>query len=173
MRMSVSGFVAMLFLTAATAPPPAAAAGCAGTPAPDIAGKPWLNSEPLHLARLRDKVVLVEFWTLGCSNCRNVEPYVKQWHAQYAGRGLVVVGVHTPEFDYEKDLRRVEEYVRTHGIRYPVVIDNDYVIWNRYANRYWPAMYLIDKHGAICSVHIGEGGYAETEQKIRQLLAER
>ncbi len=173
MRARIPNLAVVLLLGLALAPQPSATAGCAGIPAPDIAGKPWLNSEPLRLAQLRDKVVLVEFWTLGCSNCRNVEPYVKQWHERYAGQGLVVVGVHSPEFDYEKELRRVEEYVREHGIRYPVVIDNDFAIWNRYANRYWPAMYLIDKRGAICAVRIGEGGYAQTEETIRRLLAER
>jgi thiol-disulfide isomerase/thioredoxin len=155
------------------APLSAAAAACAAVPAPDIAGRPWLNSAPLQLTQLRGKVVLVEFWTLGCYNCHNVEPYVKQWHERYAEQGLVVIGVHSPEFDYEKDLRRVEEYVRQRGIRYPVVIDNDFAIWNRYANRYWPAIYLIDKRGAICAVRIGEGGYAQTEETIRRLLAER
>jgi len=173
MRTFTSRCMALLFLGALLAPLPVAAAGCAGIPAPDIAGKPWLNSAPLRLADLRGKAVLVEFWTLGCYNCRNVEPYVKRWHEQYADRGLVVVGVHSPEFDYEKDPRRVEKYVREHGIRYPVVIDNDFAIWNRYANRYWPAMYLIDKRGAICAVRIGEGGYAQTEETIRRLLAER
>lgn len=155
------------------APLPVAALGCGGKPAPDIAGKTWLNSPPLTLAELRNKVVLVEFWTLGCSNCRNVEPYVKKWHEKYAAHGLVVVGVHTPEFGYEKELSAVREYVQSRQIRHAVVIDNDFAIWNRYGNRYWPAMYLLDKTGAVCRVKIGEGDYDETEQKIRQLLAER
>ena len=151
----------------------ASALGCGGKPAPDIAGETWLNSPPLRLADVRGKVALVEFWTLGCSNCRNVEPYVKKWHEKYASQGLVVVGVHSPGFDYEKDPARVRGYVQEHGIRHAVVIDNDFAIWNRFANRYWPAMYLIDKTGAVCSVRVGEGGYEETERKIRELLADR
>ena len=162
-----------LFLFWVTASLPASALGCGGKPAPDITGQTWLNSPPRQLAELRDKVVLVEFWTLGCSNCRHVEPYVKKWNEKYASQGLVVVGVHSPEFDYEKDLGKVQDYVQEHGIRHAVVIDNDFAIWNRFANRYWPAMYLIDKTGAVCSVRVGEGGYEETERKIRQLLADR
>ncbi len=155
------------------APLPAVALGCGGKPAPDITGSTWLNSPPLRLAELRNKVVLVEFWTLGCSNCRNVEPYVKKWNEKYASQGLVVVGVHSPEFDYEKEIDTVRGYVRKQDIRHAVVIDNDFAIWNRFANRYWPAMYLIDKTGAVCSVQIGEGGYEKTERQIRQLLADR
>lgn len=149
------------------------AAGCRGKPAPDISGETWLNSPPLTLSELRGKVVLVEFWTLGCSNCRNVEPYVKKWHDKYASQGLVVVGVHTPEFGYERELGNVREYVRSRGIKHAVVIDNDFAIWNRYANRYWPAMYLLDKQGAVCATKIGEGDYEDTERKIRELLAQR
>lgn len=151
----------------------ALAAGCGGKPAPDIAGKTWLNSSPLKLSELRGKVVLVEFWTLGCSNCRNVEPYVKKWHDKYASQGLVVVGVHTPEFAHEKELDNVREYVQLRSIKHAVVIDNDFAIWNRYGNRYWPAMYLLDKDGAVCAIKIGEGGYEDTERKIRELLAQR
>ena len=162
-----------LLLSSVFTPLPAAVQGCGGKPAPDITGSIWLNSPPLRLAELRNKVVLVEFWTLGCSNCRNVEPYVKRWNEKYASQGLVVVGVHSPEFDYEKQTDRVQGYVQEHGIQYAVVIDNDFAIWNRFGNRYWPTMYLIDKTGALCSVQIGEGGYEKTEQKIRQLLGDR
>lgn len=165
--------ISMMLIGTAFMPPSAAALGCGGKSAPEITGKTWLNSTPLSLAGLRDKVVLVEFWTLGCSNCRNVEPYVKEWHAKYSSQGLVVVGVHTPEFSYEKELDNLREYIDTHRIRHAVVVDNDFAIWNRFGNRYWPTLYLIDKTGAICSVKIGEGSYAETEQKIRQLLAYR
>lgn len=165
--------VSIMLISTAFAPLSAAALGCGGKSAPEITGKTWLNSMPLSLAGLRNKVVLVEFWTLGCSNCRNVEPYVKEWHAKYSSQGLVVVGVHTPEFSYEKELDKLHEYIDTHRIRHAVVIDNDFAIWNRFGNRYWPTLYLIDKTGAICSVKIGEGSYQETEQKIRQLLAER
>jgi len=171
-RSKLTGIITT-FLSLVLVSLPEAATGCNGKPAPDITGKTWLNSAPLKLTDLRNKVVLVEFWTLGCSNCRNVEPYVKKWHDKYAAQGLVVVGVHTPEFGYEKDLSNVRDYVQSRNIQHAVVIDNDFTIWNRYSNRYWPAMYLLDKTGTICSVKIGEGDYDKTEQTIRQLLAER
>ena len=143
-----------------------------GMPAPEITGHNWLNSAPLALAGLKGKVVLLEFWTFGCYNCRNVEPYVKDWHQKYAGKGLVVIGVHAPEFSYERVLANVQRYVREHGISYPVAIDNDFDTWNRYNNRYWPAMYLIDKRGIIRYLRVGEGGYQKTEQQIQALLEE-
>jgi thiol-disulfide isomerase/thioredoxin len=143
-----------------------------GMKAPDITNETWLNSAPLHLSGLKGKVVMVEFWTFGCYNCRNVELYVKQWHQKYADKGLVIIGVHSPEFSYEHDFAKVKEYIRDHDIRFPIPIDNDFSTWNRYANRYWPAMYLIDKQGVIRYVRIGEGGYQETEQLIRNLLVE-
>ena len=141
--------------------------------APEITSPAWINSEPQTLNSLRGKVVLVEFWTFGCYNCRNVEPQVKQWHQQYADRGLVVIGIHSPEFSYEKDFDAVKRYVRDHGIHYAVAVDNDFANWNRFGNRYWPAMYLIDKYGIIRAVRIGEGGYQETERLIQALLAEK
>ncbi|MGH8552925.1 MAG: redoxin domain-containing protein [Methylococcales bacterium] len=144
-----------------------------GMKAPDITNQTWLNSPPLHLADLKGKVVMVEFWTFGCYNCRNVEPYVKEWHRTYADRGLVIIGVHSPEFKYEHDVEGVKRYLTEHDIRYAVPIDNDFSTWNRYGNRYWPAMYLIDKQGVIRSVRIGEGGYQETERVIQNLLAEK
>lgn len=143
-----------------------------GKPAPDIANEIWLNSAPLRMADLKGKVVMVEFWTFGCYNCRNVEPYVKQWHQKYADKGFMVIGVHSPEFSYERDSAKVEQYIREHDIRFPVPIDNDFSTWNRYGNRYWPAMYLIDKQGVIRYVRIGEGRYQETERLIQSLLAE-
>lgn len=140
--------------------------------APDIAGAgPWFNSPPLSLAQLKGKVVLVEFWTFGCHNCRNVEPYIKRWHERYANDGLVVIGVHTPEFAHEADPRRVKKYLADNGISHPVALDNDYAIWNRWGNRYWPAMYLLNKSGQLCYRHFGEGRYAETEAQIKRLLA--
>lgn len=140
-------------------------------PAPDINGNgPWFNSAPLSLTRLENKVVLVEFWTFGCYNCRNVEPYIKQWHTHYADKGLVVVGVHTPEFAHESDPKRVKNYLLENNIRHPVVMDNDHAIWNRWRNRYWPAMYLINKSGDVCYRHFGEGRYAETEARIQDFL---
>jgi len=149
------------------------AQGRVGIPAPEIASQVWLNSEPKRMADLKGKVVLVEFWTFGCYNCRNVEPYVKDWHRKYAGQGLVVIGVHSPEFDYERDLENVKRHIRKNDIRYAVPIDNDFTTWDRYGNRYWPAFYLIDKQGIIRYVRFGEGGYAQTEEQIQTLLAER
>lgn len=144
-----------------------------GMKAPDITTDTWLNSAPLHLQDLRGKVVMVEFWTFGCYNCRNVEPHVKSWYKTYADQGFLVIGVHSPEFSYEHDLTNVKKYIQEHDIRYPIPIDNDFSTWNRYGNRYWPAMYLIDKQGTIRFVRIGEGGYQETERLIQGLLAER
>lgn len=164
--------VAGVSLAAILLSPAIAQAACQGPAAPDVAAKQWLNSPPLKIEGLRGKVVLVEFWTLGCSNCRAVQPHIKDWHARYAELGLVVVGVHTPEFNYEKDLGTVRQYVTDQDIRYPVAIDNDFAIWNRYGNRYWPALYLVDKQGRVCYSHIGEGNYGATEQAIRTLLAE-
>ena len=144
-----------------------------GKPAPDIATSTWLNSDPLQMAHLRGKVVMVEFWTFGCYNCRNVEPYVKQWYEQYREQGFEVIGVHSPEFSHEREIENVKRYMKEHDIRFPVPIDNDFSTWKRYGNRYWPAMYLIDKQGIIRYVKIGEGGYVETERQIQALLAER
>jgi thiol-disulfide isomerase/thioredoxin len=144
-----------------------------GMNAPDIVSQTWLNSDPIHLSDLKGKVVMVEFWTFGCYNCRNVEPHVKKWHQKYAARGLVVIGVHSPEFSYEHNLDQVTRYLNEHDIRFPVPIDNDFSTWNRYGNRFWPAMYLIDKQGVIRYVRIGEGGYQETERLIQALLAEK
>ena len=144
-----------------------------GMPAPDITNSVWLNSKPLSPVSLKGKVVLVEFWTFGCYNCRNVEPHVKDWHRKYADQGFVVIGVHSPEFSYEHDLDQVTRYLKEHDIRFPVPIDNDFSTWNRYGNRFWPAMYLIDKQGVIRYVRVGEGGYQETERLIQALLAEK
>jgi thiol-disulfide isomerase/thioredoxin len=130
----------------------------------------WLNGPPLTMSQLRGKVVLVEFWTYSCINCVRVMPYVKQWHANYRDQGLVVVGVHTPEYGYEKLLPNLQAAVERFGITYPVAQDNDYRTWNAYGNRYWPALYLIDRQGRIVYRHFGEGQYKETEARIRALL---
>ncbi|OQW38377.1 MAG: hypothetical protein A4C66_11770 [Nitrospira sp. HN-bin3] len=143
-----------------------------GKPAPEITNATWLNSAPLRMAELKGKVVMVEFWTFGCYNCRNVEPYVKQWYQQYKNQGFVVIGVHSPEFSHEREIENVRRYLKEHEISFPVPIDNEFSTWNRYGNRYWPAMYLIDKRGIIRHVKIGEGGYSETERQIQALLAE-
>ena len=132
----------------------------------------WHNSEPLTLASLRGKVVVVDFWTLGCINCRNTLPYVTGWYEKYRGQGLVVVGIHTPEFAYEQEAGAVKAAIALHGIGYPVAQDNDFATWKAYRNRYWPAAYFVDAQGRIRHVQIGEGGYERAEQVIQQLLAE-
>ncbi len=140
--------------------------------APDIISDTWLNASPTTMAELRGKVVLVEFWTFECWNCHNVEPYIKQWHSRFRDAGLEVISVHAPEFDRERDPANVRAYVDKAGISYAVAIDNDFANWKRYRNRFWPTLYLIDKHGMVRYSKIGEGDYAGTEQKIRALLQE-
>ena len=120
-----------------------------------------------------ERVVLLEFWTYSCYNCQNTHPYVNSWHEEYADDGLLVIGVHRPEFEFEKDPASVEAAVREAGIAYPVVLDNDSATWDAYDNRYWPARYLIDADGFVRYTHFGEGAYDETEAKIRELLAEK
>lgn len=147
-------------------------AGVAPRAAPEFVGTgAWFNSPPLTMAGLRGKVVLVEFWTYGCINCLHVTPHVKRWHADYAKHGLVVVGVHTPEFDEEYDPARVKAAVNRLGITYPVVLDNGYKTWDAYRNRFWPALYLIDRKGNVVYRHYGEGNYDITDAEIRRLLA--
>lgn len=143
-----------------------------GSVAPKISSAVWINSPPLDLQALKGRVVMVEFWTFGCSNCRNVEPYVKQWHEKYVAQGLTIIGVHAPEFDYESRIDAVKDYVRTQNIRHAVALDNDFAIWKRYQNRFWPSLYLIDKKGIVRYTHIGEGQYTTTEAQIQALLAE-
>jgi len=132
----------------------------------------WFNSAPLTSEMLRGKVVLVDFWTYSCINCLRTLPYLKAWDEKYRGQGLVIIGVHAPEFAFEKDSRNVEQAIRDLGITYPVAMDNRYTIWNAYHNRYWPAHYLIDAQGQIREQHFGEGAYRETEQMIQTLLKE-
>ena len=140
--------------------------------APELHNEIWLNSAPLQLAALRGKVVMVEFWTFGCINCRNMNPWVRTWHEQYADDGLVIIGVHTPEFAYEQELANVQAAITDLGVTWPVAIDNDKATWRAYANHYWPAAYLIDKQGQIRLLKIGEGQYEYTESVIQALLAE-
>jgi cytochrome c biogenesis protein CcdA/thiol-disulfide isomerase/thioredoxin len=132
----------------------------------------WLNSPPLTREALKGKVVLVDFWTYSCINCLRALPYVKAWSAKYKKDGLVVIGVHTPEFAFEKDIVNVRRAVRDLGIDYPVAIDNDYAIWRAFDNHYWPAHYFIDATGRIRHHHLGEGDYAGSERVIQKLLAE-
>jgi len=137
-----------------------------------IAG--YLNAEPgLTLESLRGKVVLVDFWTYTCINCQRTLPYLTMWDEKYRSQGLAIVGVHTPEFGFEKEYGNVQRALEKYGIRYPVVQDNDYATWRAFGNRFWPHKYLIDVNGNIVYDHIGEGAYAETEQKIQELLRER
>lgn len=133
----------------------------------------WLNSPPLTMAQLKGKVVLVDFWTFGCINCLHALPHVKQWAAKYADQGLVVIGVHAPEFAYEKDPANVLDAVTKLGITFPVALDNDYAIWRQFNNHYWPANYFIDAEGRVRFHHFGEGAYDMSEKVIQQLLAER
>ena len=145
--------------------------------APRIRGEgvnEWINSGELTFEKLQaeNKVVLVDFWTYTCINCIRTLPYLKQWHDKYADRGLVIIGIHTPEFEFEKSLDNVKEAVEGFEIEYPVVQDNNYWTWNAFNNRYWPAKYLIDKDGYIRYAHFGEGKYDEAEQAIRLLLEE-
>jgi thiol-disulfide isomerase/thioredoxin len=138
--------------------------------APELISDTWLNSSPLQLADLRGKVVLVEFWTFDCYNCRNVLPALQTWQARYADEGLVIIGVHTPEFRYEYEIDNVKAAVANLGVTLPVAIDNEKVNWRAYENHYWPAMYLIDKAGQIRYIKIGEGQYETTAEVIEALL---
>jgi thiol-disulfide isomerase/thioredoxin len=131
------------------------------------------ESNPLTLAELKGKVVLVDFWTYSCINCIRTFPYLAEWNNKYADDGLVIVGVHTPEFEFEKNVDNVKSAVQKYGIAYPVIQDNEKGTWNAYENRYWPRKYIVDHEGYIRYDHIGEGGYAETEKVIQSLLSER
>jgi cytochrome c biogenesis protein CcdA/thiol-disulfide isomerase/thioredoxin len=140
-------------------------------PAPDFHGiARWLNSEPLTLRGLRNRVVLVDLWTYSCINCLRTLPYIRAWDERYRDAGLTIVGVHSPEFAFERVESNVRENVRKLGVRYPVALDNDFVTWQSWRNQYWPAKYLIDKRGHVRYYHFGEGDYAETEEVIRTLL---
>jgi cytochrome c biogenesis protein CcdA/thiol-disulfide isomerase/thioredoxin len=132
----------------------------------------WLNGPPLTLRRLRGKVVLIDFWTYSCVNCIRTFPHLKAWDAAYRSKGLVIVGVHSPEFAFERVPENVERAVAKFGLRYPVALDNDFATWRAYHNQYWPAEYLIDRTGRIRRMHFGEGRYDETEAAIRRLLGE-
>ncbi|HEX7033307.1 MAG TPA: thioredoxin family protein [Nitrososphaera sp.] len=133
----------------------------------------YINTDPITLADLKGKVVLVDFWTYSCINCIRTIPYLNAWYQKYADDGLVIVGVHTPEFEFEKDYNNVKAAVEKFEIKYPVVQDNDKATWKAYENRYWPRKYLIDNEGYIRYDHIGEGAYADTEKVIQSLLSER
>ncbi|MGV7212736.1 redoxin domain-containing protein [Bradyrhizobium sp. UFLA05-112] len=139
--------------------------------APDFTGiSNWFNSKPLSLADLRGKVVLVDFWTYGCVNCVNTLPHVTELYAKYRDKGLVVVGVHTPEFPFERSASNVQAALKRHGITYPVAQDNDSRTWNAYRNQYWPAQYVIDQSGKIVFQHEGEGSYDAIDRTVARLL---
>ena len=141
--------------------------------APEITGiASWINSDPLTLEEQRGKVALVDFWTYTCVNCIRTLPFLKAWHEKYADKGLVIVGVHTPEFEFEKERDNVMDAVETFGVEWAVAQDNDFETWRAFSNRYWPAKYLVDKDGLIRYTHFGEGAYDETELWIRGLLIE-
>ena len=171
------GLIARLDPSRAAPSEPATKAGAALAdlgPAPSLDGAvSWLNSKPLTMAQLRGKVVLVDFWTYSCINCLRALPYVEAWSRRYAGQGLVVIGVHTPEFAFEKQQANVAKAVKDLGVAYPVAVDSNWTIWKAFHNNYWPAHYFIDAEGRVRHRHFGEGEYDRSEQVIRQLLAER
>ena len=144
--------------------------------APEFVGNEhWFNTpgdKPLTLRGLRGRVVLVDFWTYSCINCIRTLPYLKAWNAKYRKDGLTIVGVHTPEFPFEREASNVENAIQENGIHYPVAQDNEQATWNAYGNQYWPAEYFIDSKGRVRYVHFGEGEYGEKEKVIRDLLAE-
>jgi peptide-methionine (R)-S-oxide reductase len=140
--------------------------------APEISNGAWINSDPITLKSLRGRVVIIDFWTFGCYNCRNTLPSVKAWDARYRDKGLTIIGVHTPELDIERNIENVRREISKLEIRYPVVTDNDNSTWNAYGVEAWPTWFVIDKQGRVRWKHVGEGAYEETEQLIKKLLAE-
>ncbi len=140
-------------------------------PLPEFQGiSQWLNSHPLSIQELKGNVVMIQFWTFSCINCQRTLPYVTKWHEQYAAKGLKIIGVHTPEFAFERDANNIKDAIQKHGIRYPVPVDNEFQTWKAYGNEYWPHLYLADRQGNLVYDHIGEGAYAKTEQTIQKLL---
>lgn len=144
-----------------------------GRPAPEISPGEWLNSPPLRLRDLRGRVVLLEFWTFACANCRNTLPAMKRWNQRREGGKFEIIGVHSPELDRERNFSSLRRETESLGVSWPVVTDNDYVTWKAYDQEYWPVIYLIDKKGIIRYVHIGEGAYDETGAMIDRLIAEQ
>ena len=141
--------------------------------APDFPpGLTWLQGGPLTMSDLRGRPVLIDFWDYTCLNCLRTLPYLKEWHRRYYDHGLTIVGVHAPEFSFAHNVEHVRKAVAEHGLEYAVVIDNEFAVWQAYANRYWPAKYLVDREGYLRAYHFGEGGYAETESQIQALLKE-
>lgn len=147
-------------------------AGNQSPTAPEFAPGTWINSKPLTLKGLRGRVVLVQFWTFGCYNCRNTLPAVKKWDTRYRDKGLTIIGVHSPEFEREKNIDNLRHEVSSLGIRYAVVTDNDYETWRAYGIDAWPTVVILDKEGRIRWTHVGEGLYNEQESVINKLLGE-
>lgn len=137
---------------------------------PEIVGKTWFNSKPLTEKDLQDKIVLIDFWTYSCVNCIRTLPFLKQWWERYQSSDFVIIGIHTPEFEFEKDPINVEHAVQKLDIPWPVVLDNEYTNWSAFANKYWPAKYLCNHDKKIVYEHFGEGAYERTEQEIKKLL---
>ncbi len=144
-----------------------------GQKAPEFKSDVWINSAPLKLSALRGKVVLIEFWAFDCPNCAEAMPHVMELHKKYAKDGLVVIGVHTPRIDREKDLAKVREAVKTKGIPYAVVVDNNYSIWSDYACDAWPNLYVVDQEGVIRLSHTGVGRYEDIDKTVQKLLARK
>jgi thiol-disulfide isomerase/thioredoxin len=140
--------------------------------APELSSGVWINSEPLTLKGLHGRVVLIEFWTFACYNCRNTLPTIKKWDAEYRDKGLTIIGVHTPETDLENNVDDVRREIAALGIKYPVVTDKDYSTWKAYGVEAWPTLFLLDKQGRVRWTHVGEGAYDQTEEVIKKLLAE-
>jgi len=142
-------------------------------PAPALPeGQKWLNSPPLTMEKLRGKVVLVDFWEYTCVNCIRTFPYLKEWHKKYADQGLVILGVHTPEFKFAREEENVRRAAKEFGLAYPLIVDSDRAVWNAWGNQFWPAKYLVDAEGNVRYYHFGEGAYEATEARIQALLKE-
>jgi thiol-disulfide isomerase/thioredoxin len=164
--------VGAVALAASTSPSTVGGAGAKGdrSAAPTLEAKGWINSPPLTPTKLKGKVVLYDFWTYSCVNCVRTIPYIRSWYDRYKQDGLVIVGVHSPEFEFEKNHTNVAHAVKKLGVDYPVALDDDMTIWNAFSNQYWPADYLYDRAGKQADVHFGEGDYGTTENEIRKLL---
>jgi len=168
----VSGYVSRLTSGGQMVPSRSVTEETKAPAAPEIANGMWINSEPLTLKSLHGRVVLIEFWTFGCNNCRNTLPRLKEWDTQYRDKGLTIIGVHTPELDRERDINQLRREVAQLGIKYPVVTDQDYTTWKAYGVEAWPTVFVLDKQGRVRWNRVGEGYYVETEQVIQKLLAE-
>lgn len=139
---------------------------------PELYGDYWFNSDPLPISALRGYTILIDFWDYACQPCLHTLPYIKEWHKRYSEKGLVTVGVHTPEFPFGRDPMNVRAAIEKLGIRYPVLMDNDFLVWGAFRNQVWPTKYLIDRHGYIRYLHSGEGSYQNFEHAIQSLLSE-